>query len=92
MKYKDILLSIVLNIFWGYVWIFLIYHILGLTELKGNTLIIGVTLIIVGTILFGEIIRRINPLFEYKINHPVKIVGFLSFGIVVTCNLYLITF
>jgi len=92
MKNKDFLLSIVLNIFLAYLWVFLIYLILDFVNLKDNALLLGGVLAFIGTLLFGEVIRRINPFFKYKITHPVKIAGFVSFGLIAIANLYWINF
>lgn len=92
MKNKDFLLSIVLNIFLAYLWIFLIYLIFDFVKLKDNALLFGVVLASIGTLLFAEVIRRVNPLIEYKLTHPVKVVGFISFGLIAVVNLYWINF
>ncbi|WP_337134608.1 hypothetical protein [Priestia megaterium] len=92
MKNKDFLLSIVLNIFLAYLWVFLIYLIFDFVQLKENALLLGLALASIGTLLFAEVIRRVNPFIAYKITHPVKIVGFTSFGLVASANLYWISF
>lgn len=92
MKNKDFLLSIVLNTFLAYLWIFLIYIIFDFVKLKDNALLFGVVLASIGTLLFAEVIRRVNPFIEYKFTHPVKVVGFISFGLIAVVNLYWINF
>lgn len=92
MKNKDFLLSIVLNIFLAYLWVFLIYLIFDFVQLKENALLLGLVLASIGTLLFAEVIRRVNPFVAYKITHPVKIVGFISFGLIASTNLYWISF
>ena len=92
MKNKDFLLSIVLNIFLAYLWIFLIYLIFDFVKLKDNALLFGVVLASIGTLLFAEVIRRVNPFIKYKLTHPVKVVGFISFGLIAMVNLYWINF
>ncbi|MFZ7825815.1 hypothetical protein [Priestia sp. J2] len=92
MKFKDFLLSIMLNVFLGYLWIFLIQIIFDLVRFKEHPAFFGGTLTILGTLLFGEVIRRTNPFIKYKVNHPVKIAGFIAFGLVVVFNLYWINF
>ncbi|MBT2259806.1 hypothetical protein [Priestia megaterium] len=92
MKFKDCLLSIMLNVFLGYLWIFLIHIIFDLVKFKEHAAFLGVTLTILGTLLFGEVIRRTNPFIKYKVNHPVKVAGFIAFGLVVVFNLYCINF
>ncbi|EFV74016.1 hypothetical protein AADC60_04095 [Cytobacillus pseudoceanisediminis] len=90
MLKKDLFISILLNIILGYIWILFFFLVLGLSKFKDNPYIFGGILILFGTILFSEVIRRINPLTRYKFCHPVKVVGFLSFGLVVMANLLLI--
>ena len=92
MKNKDFLLSIVLNIFLAYLWIFLIYLIFDFVKLKDNALLFGIVLASIGTLLFAEVIRRVNPFIKYKITHPVKVAGFISFGFIAVANLYWISF
>ncbi|MCM3192406.1 hypothetical protein [Priestia megaterium] len=92
MKNKDFLLCIVLNIFLAYLWVFLIYLIFDFVQLKENPLLLGLALASIGTLLFAEVLRRGNPFFAYKITHPVKIAGFISFGLIASVNLYWISF
>jgi len=92
MKNKDFLLSIVLNVFLAYLWIFLIYLIFDFVKLKDNALLFGIVLASTGTLLFAEVVRRVNSFIEYKITHPVKVAGFISFGLIAVANLYWISF
>jgi hypothetical protein len=52
----------------------------------------GIVLASTGTLLFAEVVRRVNPFIEYKITHPVKVAGFISFGLIAVANLYWISF
>ena len=92
MKNKYFLLSIVLNVFLAYLWIFLIYLIFDFVKLKDNALLFDIVLASTGTLLFAEVVRRVNPFIEYKITHPVKVAGFISFGLIAVANLYWISF
>ncbi|HWL25047.1 hypothetical protein H7K20_16805 [Priestia aryabhattai] len=92
MKNKDFLLSIVLNVFLAYLWIFLIYLIFDFVKLKDNALLFGIVLASIGTLLFAEVIRRVNPFIKYKITHPIKVAGFISFAFIAVVNLYWISF
>jgi len=92
MKNKDFLLSIVLNVFLAYLWIFLIYLIFDFVKLKDNALLFGIVLASIGTLLFAEVISRVNPFIEYKITHPVKVAGFIAFAFIAVVNLYWISF
>ena len=92
MKNKDFILSILLNVFLAYLWIFLIYLIFDFVKLKDNALLFGIVLASIGTLLFAEVIRRVNPFIKYKITHPVKVAGFISFGFIAVANLYWMSF
>ncbi|MCM3794311.1 hypothetical protein M3690_13480 [Priestia megaterium] len=58
MKNKDFLLSIVLNIFLAYLWVFLIYLIFDFVQLKENALLLGLALASIGTLLFAEVSKK----------------------------------
>ncbi|WP_280169411.1 hypothetical protein [Priestia megaterium] len=92
MKNRDFLLSIALNVFLAYLWVFLIYLIFDFVRLKDNALVLGIILSSIGTLLFAEVIRRINPFIKYKSSHPVKIAGFVSFALNAVATLYWINF
>lgn len=87
MKYKDLIMSVLLNAFLGYLWILFIDHIVVVANSLDN-FVFGVLIIIGGTTLFWEIVKRVTPLNEYQNRHPVKIAGFVSFGIVIAVNLF----
>ncbi|WP_312475728.1 hypothetical protein [Neobacillus sp.] len=83
MKNKDFVLSKIFNAFLGYLWILFINH----NNSMDNPLI-GLISIFLGTALFWEIANRVTPFNEYKKSHPVKMAGFVSFGIVLAVNLF----
>lgn len=87
MKKKDLVMSVLLNAFLGYLWILFIDHIIVVANSLDN-FVLGVMVVIGGTTLFWEIVKRVTPLNEYQNRHPVKIAGFLSFGTVVAVNLF----
>lgn len=76
------LLSIVLNLFLGYLWILFTDHIVSKVNLINNTFIIGGLILLIGTLLFLEIAQRITPFNKYKFTHPVKLVGNASFVLI----------
>jgi hypothetical protein len=82
MKKKDYLISIILNAFLGYLWVIFNNHIIKVANSMDNVFVVGGIIIVIGTLLFWEIVRRIAPFNEYKNTHPIKIVGFASFVIV----------
>lgn len=90
MKTKEFALSIILNAFLGYLWILFMDHIVRVANSMENTFIVGGLIILVGTALFWEIINRVTPFNEYKITHPVKLAGFISFCLVVVVNLFVL--
>ncbi|MFZ7942468.1 hypothetical protein [Neobacillus sp. 19] len=85
MKNKDLVLSIFLNAFLGYLWILFKEHINGIGL---DNPLIGLIMIFCGSWCFWEIVNRITPFNEYKRSHPVKIAGFVSFGMVLIVNLF----
>ncbi|MCI1593523.1 hypothetical protein [Heyndrickxia oleronia] len=87
MKAKEMVLSIVLNLFLGYLWILFSDHIVSKVNLMNNTFIIGGLILLIGTLLFLEIAQRITPFNNYKFTHPVKLVGYASFGLIVVFHL-----
>ncbi|MEH7445072.1 hypothetical protein V7201_22460 [Bacillus sp. JJ1122] len=87
MKNKDLVMSVLLNAFLGYLWILFIDHIVVVANSLDN-FFVGGLIIIGGTTLFWEIVKRVTPLNEYQNRHFVKIAGFVSFGIVVAVNLF----
>ncbi|MEK3988468.1 hypothetical protein [Robertmurraya sp. FSL R5-0851] len=90
MKTKEFALSIILNAFLGYLWILFIDHIVRVANSMENTFIVGGLIILIGTTLFWEIVKRVTPFNEYKFTHPVKLAGFISFGVVVVVNLFVL--
>lgn len=83
MKAKEHGISIVLNLFLGYLWIIFVNHMFVIANSFHNTLLIGGLFILLGTFLFWEIVNRITPFNTYKFNHPVRITGFASFFLAV---------
>ncbi|WP_437832903.1 hypothetical protein ACQRXC_25210 (plasmid) [Niallia taxi] len=83
MKAKEHGISIVLNLFLGYLWIIFVNHMVAIANSFHNTLLIGGLFILLGTFLFWEIVNRITPFNTYKFNHPVRITGFASFFLTV---------
>lgn len=90
MNTKEFVLSIILHAFLGYLWILFIDHLVRIAESTDNTFIVGGFIILIGTTLFWEIVKRIAPFNEYKLTHPVKLAGFISFGVVFIVNLFLL--
>ncbi|MFD1779080.1 hypothetical protein ACFSFW_10415 [Fredinandcohnia salidurans] len=68
MQIKDFSLSIILNAFLGYLWVLFINHIIEIANSMNNTLIIGGLIIIIGSGLFWEIVKRVAPYNEYKLS------------------------
>jgi len=85
MNKKDVVLSVILNAFLGYLWVLFTSHVIGMANSMDNVLVGGV-LILFGTYLFMEIFQRVTPYHQLKSTHPVKIIGFSSFVVVVLAN------
>jgi hypothetical protein len=89
MKYKELTLAVILNAFLGYLWLLFMNHILNLTESLDNVAFKAMVFL-VGTMLFGEIVRRITPFHEYKFTHPIRIAGICSCLVVVFIGVFII--
>lgn len=91
MKVKEYALSIILNAFLGYLYVVFIFHIVDIANNMNNVFVFGGIIIILGTSLFFEIVRRVSPFNEYNKTHPINIVGSTSFigmvGVIYIFNL-----
>ena len=90
MKFKEFFWAILLNAFLGYLWVLFIDHIIGVVNLLDQVFLVGGFIILIGSILFWEILKRVTPFNEEKFTHPIKITGFVSFGTVVVIHLFAI--
>ena len=86
MKVKEYGLSIVLNAFLAYLWILFINHFVNLVNSMNSSFIVGAFIIGLGTALFFEIVQRVTPLNQYKLPHPIRIIGVASFVLVVASH------
>ena len=82
MKIKEWALSIVIHAFLGYLWVLFVEHVLGLANSMDN-MISGGLILLLGTYLFWFTVNRIAPFNSYKLTHPAKVAGVISFGVVV---------
>lgn len=82
MNIKEGMLSIVIHAFLGYLWVLFINHTLSIAN-SMNHMILSSLFLFVGTLLFGFIANRIAPFHNYKLTHPAKIVGAVSFMTIV---------
>lgn len=89
MKNNDLIMSVLLNAFLGYLWILFIDHIIGIANSIDNFVLAGI-IILGGTTLFWEIVKRVTPFNQYQNSHPVKIAGFVSSGLVIAVNLFVL--
>ena len=87
MKVKEYGLSIVLNAFLGYLWILFINHIVNFANSMNNSFVVGGLIVVLGTVLFFEIVHRVTPFNQYKLTHPIKITGIVSFVSVAAIHL-----
>ena len=91
LKTKEFALSIILNAFLGYLWILFIDHIATMANSMENTFIVGALIILIGSAMFWEIVNRVTPFNKYKITHPVKLAGFISLGLVVVVDAFVLS-
>ncbi|MCE5168286.1 hypothetical protein LQV63_03010 [Paenibacillus profundus] len=82
MNIKEWALSIVIHAFLGYLWVLFVEHVLGLANSMDN-MILGGLILLLGTYLFWFTVNRITPFNSYKLTHPAKVAGIISFGLVV---------
>ncbi|MCM3339399.1 hypothetical protein M3650_12310 [Paenibacillus sp. MER TA 81-3] len=82
MNIKEWALSIVIHAFLGYLWVLFVEHVLGLANSMDN-MILGGLILLLGTYLFWFTVNRITPFNSYKLTHPTKVAGVISFGLVV---------
>ncbi|WP_036704471.1 hypothetical protein [Paenibacillus sp. OSY-SE] len=82
MNIKEWVLSIVIHAFLGYLWVLFVEHVLGLANSMDN-MILGGLILLLGTYLFWFTVNRITPFNSYKLTHPAKVAGVISFGVVV---------
>ncbi|MFD1019474.1 hypothetical protein [Thalassobacillus hwangdonensis] len=87
---KEMGMSIVLNLFLGYLWLLFIDHVVQIANAFNQPFWIGGVVMVVGTLLFGEIFRRMTPFHTYKFTHPVRLAGVISFGLVVAVHIFVV--
>lgn len=88
MKIKSFISSIVLHSFLGYLWLLFINHHVTIVN-KGNmNFFVGGLILIVGMALFGKIIQKVAR--NYKLTHPVKLAGIISFILIITIHVFII--
>ncbi|KHF38555.1 hypothetical protein [Halalkalibacter okhensis] len=89
MNKKDYFISVVLHGFIGYLWVLFVSHINNYTsKIENSAFISSGILIFIGIFLFGSIVKRMTPINQYKYNHPVNLVGFVTLLLVVFINTF----
>ncbi|MEI3607296.1 hypothetical protein SPD48_16575 [Pseudogracilibacillus sp. SE30717A] len=88
MKTKPLVLSVVLNLFLGYLWILFINHVVTIVNTINNTIIVGGIFIVIGTALFAIIVKGIND--QYEFTRPFKLAGIISFAFVVIIHVFIV--
>lgn len=82
MKMKEGLLSVIIHAFLGYLWVLFSERMGSYANAMGSWFM-GCLLLAAGTLLFFDVVHRITPFNTYKLTHPTKIIGFVSFLVVV---------
>lgn len=90
MTTKEVVQSIVIHGFLGYLWVLFITHIVNVAN-SMDYMIARSLLILAGTLLFWSIVNRITPFHSYKFTHPAKIAGIISFVLVVLLQVFGLT-
>ncbi|MCJ8005878.1 hypothetical protein ACFFF5_05925 [Lederbergia wuyishanensis] len=89
MKWLIMVYSVILNGLLGFVWIIFISKLLDLFNSSGKSIWMGL-FIGVATLLFLDITTRVFESFDKDKRHPVRIAGYVSFGIVVLVSIFII--
>ena len=82
MRLLMILYSFILHGFLGFIWIFYILKALDLFNSMGKTVWAAI-IVGVGTVLFLDLSTRVFESFSKDKKDPVRIAGYISFGLVV---------
>lgn len=90
MTTKEVVQSIVIHGFLGYLWVLFITHIVNVAN-SMDYMIARSLLILAGTFLFWWIVNRITPFHSYKFTHPAKIAGIISLLLVVLLQVFGLT-
>ncbi|BFH11955.1 hypothetical protein WJ0W_000203 [Paenibacillus melissococcoides] len=87
MTIKEVVQSIVIHGFLGYLWVLFITHVVNVAN-SMEYMIAGSLLILAGALLFWWIVNRITPFHSYKFTHPAKIAGIISFVLVTLLQVF----
>ncbi|MBS4198496.1 hypothetical protein KHA93_02395 [Bacillus sp. FJAT-49732] len=82
MRWLLMVYSAILNGLLGFVWIIFISKLLDLFNHSGKSIWMGL-FIGIATLLFLDITTRVFESFDKDKRHPVRIAGYVSFGVVV---------
>ncbi|MCR2821101.1 hypothetical protein [Lederbergia panacisoli] len=86
MKILLMMYSVILNGLLGFVWIIFVSKLLNLFNAFGKSVWMGI-FIGIATLLFLDITTRVFESFDKDKKHPVRIAGYVSFGIVVIVSI-----
>ncbi|MBS4193524.1 hypothetical protein [Lederbergia citri] len=89
MKILLMTYSVILNGLLGFVWIIFISKLLEVFNASGKSFWMGF-FITIATLLFLDITTRVFESFDKDKRHPVRVAGYVSFGIVVLVSIVII--
>ncbi|MBW8349614.1 hypothetical protein K0H71_09175 [Bacillus sp. IITD106] len=89
MKILLMIYSFILNGLLGFIWIVFISKLLDVFNASGKSFWMGL-FIVIATLLFLDITTRVFESFDKDKKHPVRIAGYVSFGIVVLVSIVII--
>ena len=88
MKMKEGLLPVIIHAFLGYLWVLFSERMGSYANAMGSRFM-SMLLIIAGTLVFFDVVHRIAPFNTYKLTNPTKIIGYVSFLVVVFALVFL---
>ncbi|GEN47191.1 hypothetical protein AHA02nite_29670 [Alkalibacillus haloalkaliphilus] len=89
MRAKFYIMTIIIHIFLGYLWVLFSSHIINVTNSSNSPFFIGVILILLGTVIFGVIFNRITPFDKLESTNPVNIIRIITFlSVIIVYFLY----
>lgn len=89
MKANNLLYSIIIGAFLGYLWLIFITHIVEFANSTSNVFV-GALIILSGTGLFYEIANKAIPQNENKKLNPLKVLGYTSFASVILIHFLIV--
>ncbi|QKS70318.1 hypothetical protein FLK61_26530 [Paenalkalicoccus suaedae] len=88
MKLTDLVTTVAIHLFLGYLWILFANHVF--IDMNASVFL-QIVLGGAGTFLFGMIFNRITPFAEMKLSNPVRVVGMVAFASVIVVHVFVVS-